>query len=65
MNPDDATMWNSILIYTASCSVVFGLGRGFMLAGILSYCSIVSNHRLAGKNFGFIISFWSLHDFVT
>ena len=42
LNSSDAQTCNSLLIYSSSVSILYGLGSGFFYCGVISYCAIVS-----------------------
>ena len=54
----ETTAKNSVLIYSAVASIIYGLGKGFYLCGIFCYCSVITESCKAGKNFGFL---WSAY----
>lgn len=59
----DYTTKNQVLVYTAGTSLLFGLGVGLFEIGALSYCAILSEKGIAGRNFGILISIYALSDF--
>ena len=56
-------MKNSVLVYSAATSVLYGLGINFFVVGALSYCGIVSKNENVGKNFGLMFSILALSNF--
>ncbi len=47
---------NSVLVYAAATSILYGLGITFFVIGALSYCGIVSKCENVGTNFGLLFS---------
>ena len=39
---EEAKTKNSIMIFSAAMSIFYGLGKGFYLCGIFSYCSVIT-----------------------
>jgi hypothetical protein len=55
---------NSVLIYSAVTSIIYGLGKGLYLCGIFSYTAVISESCNAGKNFGYIWSAYALQGYL-
>ena len=59
-----ASVQNLLTTFSAATSIVYGLGTGFFACGILSYCGIITEPRVSGKNFGFLYLIWSINIFL-
>jgi hypothetical protein len=54
---------NSVLVYAAATSILYGLGYMFFVIGALSYCAIISKCENVGTNFGLLLSTLALGNF--
>jgi len=62
--PETPEMKNALLIFGAATTILFGLGRGFFMCGVSSYCSLLSKPGDSGKNFGILWSTWAISPFL-
>ena len=60
-----ASTQNLLSIYSAATSIIYGLGCGFFASVVLSYCAVITEPHVSGKNFGFLYLVWSIHLFLT
>jgi hypothetical protein len=54
---------NSVLVYAAATSILYGLGITFFVIGALSYTGVLSKCENVGTNFGLVFSILALGNF--
>jgi len=52
-----------MMVFSVAISIIYGIGSTFTKIGILSYISIITEHRESGKNFGFFFAIDSMYGY--